>query len=111
VTPPFDVAFDRVLSLRGTRQRRPLVLCGGDGLGALAAFRQALAATMADAGLGYGPQAHFTPHLTLAYDDRDVEEHAVATIGWTVQEFVLLQSLRGRGRYVPLGRWPLPGAF
>jgi RNA 2',3'-cyclic 3'-phosphodiesterase len=32
--PPFDVAFDRVLSFRGARKRRPLVLCGGDGLGA-----------------------------------------------------------------------------
>jgi RNA 2',3'-cyclic 3'-phosphodiesterase len=35
VLPPFDVAFDRVLSFRGARKRRPLVLCGGDGLGAL----------------------------------------------------------------------------
>jgi hypothetical protein len=32
VLPPF--AFDRVLSFRGARKRRPLVLCGGDGLGA-----------------------------------------------------------------------------
>jgi RNA 2',3'-cyclic 3'-phosphodiesterase len=34
VLPPFDVVFDRVLSFRGARKRRPLVLCGGDGLGA-----------------------------------------------------------------------------
>jgi 2'-5' RNA ligase len=108
VAPPFDVAFDRVMSFRGAR-KRPLVLCGGDGLGALMAFQQTLKVAMAKAGLGRGARSRFTPHMTLAYDDGDVHELAVETIGWTVHELVLVHSLRGQGRYVPLARWPLRG--
>lgn len=48
-----------------------------------------------------------TPHVTLLYDDRHVAEHAVDTIRWTVQEFVLVHSLVGQTLYIPLGRWPL----
>ena len=52
---------------------------------------------------------HYEPHLTLLYDDRCVAEQAIDIVSWTVREFVLVHSLHGQGRYVMLGRWPLPG--
>ena len=50
-----------------------------------------------------------TPHVTLLYDDVLVEERAVEPIRWTVREFVLVHSLLGQTRHVPLARWPLGG--
>jgi 2'-5' RNA ligase len=47
--------------------------------------------------------------MTLLYDDRSVAEQAVETIGWTAREFVLVHSLLGQTRHIPLGRWPLRG--
>ncbi len=109
VAPPFDVKFDRVVSFRGRPGDRPLVLRGGDGLAALKAFQQALGAAMVKAWLGRRAKSYYTPHVTLLYGDRGVDEQAVETIGWTVHEFVLMHSLLGQTRYIPLARWPLRG--
>ena len=106
VRPPFDVTFDRVVSFGGSRNR-PLVLCGGDGLAALTAFQQALGTAMAKAGLGRWAEPHFKPHVTLLYDNGGVAEQAVETIGWSVRQFVLVHSLLGQTRHVPLAHWPL----
>ncbi len=105
--PPFEVTFDRVMSF--TRpSNRPFVLRGGDGLAALMPFQQALSTALNHAGLGGGKaNAHFTPHVTLLYDDRSVAEQAIEPITWTVHEFVLVRSLIGRSQHIPLARWPL----
>ena len=50
-----------------------------------------------------------TPHLTLLYDRRKLEEQPIDEIGWSVRDFVLIHSLYGLSRHVPLGRWPLRG--
>jgi 2'-5' RNA ligase len=115
--PPFDITLDRLVSFGGRRAdrgTRPLVLCGGDGVAALMTFQQALGAAMAKAGLGRpksssksSSKSSFSPHVTLLYDDRDVPEQPIEPVGWTAREFVLVHSLIGRTRYVPLGRWPL----
>ena len=47
---------------------------------------------------------NFTPHVTLLYDARDVDEYPIEPIGWTVKEFVLIRSLNGHKHLV---RWPL----
>ncbi len=107
--PPFQVQFDRVLSFRGKPSARALVLCGGDGVAALINFQQALGVAMAKARLGRLVQSDFTPHVTLLYGDQSVDEQMVVPIGWTVREFVLVHSLRGRTRYIPLARWALRG--
>ncbi len=104
---PFDVAFDRAASFRGGPGNRPLVLRGADAAGALAAFHQALGATMSKAGLGRHVKRDYAPHVTLLYDERGIDEQAVETVGWAVHEFVLVHSLLGRTRHVPLARWPL----
>ncbi len=107
-TPPFDVLFDRAGSFVGRPRNRPFVLRGSDGVAALAAFQQSLGTTMKNAGLWRRVESHFTPHVTLLYDDRFVEEQPVEGIGWTVHELVLVHSLLGRTEHVVLDRWPLP---
>ena len=104
---PFEVAFDCAMSFAGAQRNRPLVLCGGDGIGALMVFQQALAAAMAKAGLGGRVKSSYVPHMTLLYDRRGVSGQPVETIRWSVSEFVLVHSLLGRTQYLPLGRWPL----
>lgn len=44
----------------------------------------------------------------LLYDPQGIAEHAIEPIRWTAREFVLVHSLLGRSRHVPLGRWALP---
>jgi 2'-5' RNA ligase len=104
---PFDVVFDRAESFKGRPGNRPLVLRGGDGLAKLTAFQQALGAAMVKTGLGRRIDRNFTPHVTLAYGDGEIRDLAVDPIGWTVREFVLVHSLLGRTRHIPLARWPL----
>ena len=108
-TPPFEVGFDRVRSFRGKPGKRPCVLCGGDGAVALSGFQQALGAALRHTGLALGDERPYTPHVTLLYDSRRVAEQAVEPIAWTAREFVLVRSLIGQGRYLPLARWPLRG--
>jgi len=107
--PPFDIMFDRAVSFFGRPHSHPFVLRGGDGVAALIAFQQALGAAITNAGLGRWAAPHYTPHVTLLYGDRRLSEQTVATIGWTAQEFVLVHSLLGQTRHVPLARWRLRG--
>jgi 2'-5' RNA ligase len=102
----FDVSFDRTMSFLG--RPRPLVLCGGDGVTDLIAFQHMLADAIEKRGLGrVRPQ--YTPHVTLLYDKRGIDPHDVEPVRWIVRDFVLVHSLRGLGKYIPLGRWPLRG--
>jgi len=101
---PFEVWFDRTVSFRGKPGNRPFVLFGEDGLRQLTSFRRMLAVAMTREGLRRRASTNFTPHVTLLYDARDVEEHPIEPIGWTVSEFVLIHSLRG---HIHLARWPL----
>jgi len=106
--PPFVIALDHVVRF-GRSGNRPLVLEGGDGVAALVVLRQALADAMAKAGLRVRAKS-YTPHLTLLYDRGEVAAQAIETITWTVREFVLVQSLIGHGRHLPIRRWPLLSA-
>ena len=109
VTPPFEVAFDRAASFSSAPRNRPFVLRGGAGVAALTAFQQALGMAMGKVGLERWAKPVYTPHVTLLYDGRSVAEQAIAPIRWTAHEFVLVQSLIGQSRHVPLARWPLHG--
>jgi 2'-5' RNA ligase len=107
--PSFELSFDRAASFVGKRSGLPLVLRGDDGVSPLMDFRRALAATMIKAGFGRTAEAHFVPHVTLLYDDHRVTEQLVETIGWTAHEFVLVRSVLGQSRHIPLARWQLRG--
>jgi 2'-5' RNA ligase len=106
---PFGVVLDRAMSFAPKRARWPLVLRTGNEV-ALIAFYRLLGGAMENAGFRGAP-SQFTPHLTLLYGDRAVRERPVDAVRWTVRDFVLVQSRRGRGqsKYVQLARWPLRG--
>lgn len=103
-TAPFEVSFDRTASFRGRPGNRPFVLVGEKGLRGLQSFREIFCAALARRGMRRLASSHFTPHVTLLYDARDVAEYPVEPIGWTVKEFVLIRSLNGHEHLV---RWPL----
>jgi 2'-5' RNA ligase len=107
--PTFKIGFDRVGSFSRRPSNMPLVLLGEEGVIAAKAFRQALCKAMARAGEDDGGAAHYTPHLTLLYDDTHVARRAIEPITWTVNEFVLVRSVIGQGRHEVLARWPLHG--
>lgn len=101
---PFDVVFDRAVSFKNSHA---FVLRGGNELTALLSFRQALSVEMIKTGLRDFAKSPFTPHVTLQYDDRLVDEHAIEPVRWTVNEFVLVHSLIGKHEHRHLARWPL----
>ena len=104
---PFDVVLDRAMSFGRKREGAPFVLRTGNEA-ALIAFYRSLGGAMKHAGFRR-VASHFTPHVTLLYGDRVVRERSVEAVRWTVRDFVLVQSLRGRGqsKHVHLARWPL----
>ena len=94
---PFEVSFDRTASFRGRPGNRPFVLMGDDTLDRLKSLRHRLGTAIAEKGMDRkGSRAHrdFAPHVTLLYGDRAVDEYPVAPIRWTVNEFVLIHSLK-----------------
>jgi 2'-5' RNA ligase len=103
-TEPFEVSFDRTVSFRGRPAIARSVLIGEQGLRRLQSFRQMLCAALTRRGMRRLANTNFTPHVTLLYDARDVDEYPIEPIGWTVKEFVLIRSLNGHEHLV---RWPL----
>lgn len=101
---PFEISFDRIASFRGQPDRHPFVLLGDSGLRQLKSLRQMLGVALAKKGLRRLANTDFTPHVTLLYDKRNVEEQPIEPISWTVREFVLIHSKRGHDH---LARWPL----
>jgi 2'-5' RNA ligase len=102
---PFEIVFDRAMSFAGNGA---LVL-RASGCLALASLHHALGIEMKKAGIGRSVTPRFTPHMTLLYSDRMVKEQPIEPVRWTVRDFVLVQSLRGRGEshHNHLARWPL----
>ncbi|HTD89781.1 MAG TPA: 2'-5' RNA ligase family protein [Burkholderiales bacterium] len=104
--PAFQVAFDHMMSFSGRPGHRPLVLRSSSDMAGLMAFQTTLSLAMEKVMPGHKGGARFNPHLTVLYGDHRIE-HTVESIAWIVHEFVLVHSLVGRTRYVPLKRWPL----
>jgi len=105
--PAFDVVLDRLVSFRHG-ERRPLVLCCGDGAAGFDVLWRRIGLGLKCAGLPSGLAAGLTPHLTLLRDRRAITDIALETpIAWRAREFLLVHSLLGQGRHRHLGRWPL----
>jgi 2'-5' RNA ligase len=108
-TSPFPLIFDRVVSFRIRSAKRPVVLCPGYDLTRLFALHAVLGEAMRRTRIGRHRRSHFTPHMTLLYDRRVVQEQPIKPIRMDVQDFVLVHSLVGQRRYIELARWPLRG--
>lgn len=107
---PFEIVFDRAMSFASKDGKRAFVLRAGADV-ALMTFHRTLGIEMKKAGIGRRVTSRFTPHMTLLYGDRMMAERSIDAVRWTVRDFVLVQSLRGRGRseYIHLARWQLRG--
>ena len=106
--PPFLVGFGWAESFGRTDQRRPVVLRGDDTLAGVMMLHDELVGALRGIGLARR-KAEFTPHMTLLYDRHNLRRRPIEEIRWTAREIVLVCSLHGRRRHVPLGRWPLSG--
>jgi RNA 2',3'-cyclic 3'-phosphodiesterase len=104
---PFLVVFDLAERFRG--RRGPIVLVGGEGVEGLKMFHYELVDALRQVGLTYRSDPHYTPHISLLYDERPFRTQAVEEIRWTARECVLVRSPQGEGRHIPLARWPLGG--
>ncbi len=102
-----EFVLDHILSFG--RGRFPCVLrTSAASEPALRLFWQRLYFALIRAGFSNKLERGFTPHVTLGYGDAPLpQELPIAPIAWRVQEFVLIESLVGRGIYNVLGRWPL----
>jgi 2'-5' RNA ligase len=101
----FEIVFDRAMSFAGNGA---FVLRASAEM-TLTSFHCDLGSEMKKAGIGRCVTPRFTPHMTLAYSDRMVTERSIEPVRWTVRDFALVQSLRGRGesKHTHLARWPL----
>jgi RNA 2',3'-cyclic 3'-phosphodiesterase len=101
---PFEIRFDRSASFQGRPGNWPFVLVGDDGVRGLQSLRRMLGAALARRGMKQLARREFTPHITLLYAERQVEEYPIEPIRWMVSEFVLIHSKNGHRH---LARWPL----
>nr|WKF55557.1 RNA 2',3'-cyclic phosphodiesterase [Paraburkholderia busanensis] len=109
---PFTVEFDSLVSFASRPRPGPLVLGGGDGVVRLHALHDILVEALRSVGIEGRAGASvvpYTPHVTLAYGMPWVATRPIEPVSWNVREFVLMHSLLGRTRHVPLARWRLEG--
>jgi 2'-5' RNA ligase len=103
--PSFELTLDRTVSFRGGPGGRPFVLIGDDVPGPLRQLRCAIGTALTRTGLCRRANMNFTPHITLLYDGRSVEEHPIFNpIRFAVNQFVLVHSRSG---HTHLERWRL----
>jgi 2'-5' RNA ligase len=109
---PFELCFERMTTFdspQRRRQRRPLpTVLLRDDCEALRSLRTQLAIAVAKTGCFPRAEQSTTPHVTLLYDRRSLEEEQqVERICWTAREFVLVHSLVGKSEHRVLARHPL----
>lgn len=94
---PFHLVFDRVNDgkLEGSEPLRGF-------LAFRAAFQRALSARFSY------PKHRSPPHVTLVYGGATGSFY-VDAISWRVEEFLLVESLQGKGRHIERGCWKLRG--
>jgi 2'-5' RNA ligase len=105
--PAFKISLDRLMSFRGSKRVRPVVLTGEDGALGLSMLCDLIGAALRAEGVGH--RAASTPHVTLAWSAIVVPEQHVEPVTWTAREFFLIDSLQGAGRHDVLGQWALRG--
>ncbi len=107
VFPVFQIAFDKIVSVKGKQSVRPVVLTCSRDNSKLMLFQKMLGVTLKLTCLRpWVTSWRFKPHLTLLYDDCEANRN-IDTIEWTVREFVLVHSLVGQTQYRLLKRFPL----
>tara|TARA_R110000851_G_scaffold267997_1_gene420565 strand:- start:464 stop:1012 length:549 start_codon:yes stop_codon:yes gene_type:complete len=105
---PFPVTFDRALTYRNTKSKMPFVLAAPDSADPVNGLRFQLGREYSklSGSIGYR-QRPIQPHVTLVWDQISVPENSIEPLTIIVQEFALVRSYIGFGKYDILNRWPL----
>lgn len=103
--PPFTVSLNKVMSFRRTRGVPPIVLCGDDGVLGLRILHQTLGDALRKKTFGQWRPLPIEPHMTISYEGATIQERALEPIVLKIREFVLVNSLIGKGQHVLLARW------
>jgi 2'-5' RNA ligase len=106
--PAFALTLDHAMSFAGRQWSLVLLPRAGAGEAEIEILYRVLGHALLRAGLGRRLRPRFTPHLTLLYGERGIEEQPIDPITWLVAEFVLIHSVRGEGHKL-LGQWALRG--
>lgn len=105
---PFSWFPDQVASFHG--RRPPCVLRTAQVSQPLQTLWEQLRRELSMVRLGGRIERNFTPHVTLAYGQRDLlAPIAITPIVWPVDRVLLLHSEVGSSDYDVLGSWRLPG--
>lgn len=104
---PFEVSLDHAVSRTTRNGDSCLVLTADHGCEALIAFQQRMHLAMRLAGVRTIGGWSFRPHMTLRYNEHTLVDQKVPPLTWRVDEFILIESLRGRTIHNHLRKWPL----
>ena len=99
---PFEIRLDQLSGGRRTVALRP-----AHSIASLRSLQAQVSRAMTGEGVPMRPEWQFNPHVTLVYRDAEPVTRPIEAFGWTVREFVLIQSLVGLTRHQILGHWPL----
>jgi 2'-5' RNA ligase len=109
VMPAFVIALDRAGSWGRGAGAKAFVMSGDDGLIGARLLHTKIHESLAPTGLVPRREPNVEPHMTLLRDRGEAPPEFVDPMSWRVEEFVLLDSVRGEGRHEVLGRWHLAG--
>lgn len=104
--PAFDITLGSRMRFRGGGAF--VLLASETANPALIEFRRILCGRLDAAGAGWRKDAAaFKPHVTLSYENHEVDERPIEPITWKAREFVLVHSPQGQTKHLPLTRFPL----
>lgn len=101
---PFSIRFDQIGSFSHRSSHGDFVLTCSEGNEALHALHQQLGMHLNAAALHAYTKGSFTPHMTLAYNKPTVTVQPIESVVWPAHEVVLIHSLLGKSRHVPLAK-------
>jgi 2'-5' RNA ligase len=99
---PFRIVLDQL-----SGSNRSVVLRPSERITALHRFQQQLADALAQGGVRTRGGVRFSPHLTVRHPGRHPFVEAADPVSWTVESFVLVESLVGWTRHVVHRTWLL----
>lgn len=103
----FEIGFDEALSFNTkANQSRAFVLQMGEGREQVLALCKKLKLCLVMAGVHSDDKAA-TPHMTLARAAHTIPLTDVQPVSWTATRLVLVHSVVGETRHIPLQSWPL----
>jgi len=103
---PFTVSLNMVKNFHRSNASPLIVPCGDDGVLGVRALHKTLKGALTKR-LGARRSLPFEPYMTLSYKAMEIPHTPIEPISFTIREFVLVNSLLGRGRHDVLHRWKL----